>query len=768
MGNPIFSDLWRPSHSNPPTTPRMDYIKQLNDIQAKAVQTTEGPVMVIAGPGSGKTRVLTFRIAYLMQKDLAAPWEILALTFTNKAAREMKERISKVVGDRANRVWAGTFHSLFARILRIEAEHIGYPSNFTIYDTDDSKSVLKSILKEMNLDPKVYNVNALYSHISNCKSNLITPKAYEANEELRANDKMNKRPHLYSIYARYVAKCKRSGAMDFDDLLFRTFELLQNHPDIRQKYQQKFKYVLVDEFQDTNFLQYAIVKKLVKYKGGPDNICIVGDDAQSIYAFRGATIENILNFERDFPNAKVYKLEQNYRSTQYIVSAANDVITYNKKQIQKRIWTDKGEGNKIRVIKAMTDNEEGKMVADAIVEQKNRNHYKNSDIAILYRTNAQSRVFEEYLRRYNLPYRVYGGQSFYQRKEVKDLIAYLRLTVNPNDDEALRRAINNPRRGIGGTTMAKLSNLATANQEPIWQVLTKAELPSRTSKNIKDFVTLIKMMRDKAASVDAYEAADYVARQSGLLRMLKADTTVEGQGRLDNVTALLDGIKEFVESDEADATGEVTDKSLSSYLQNIALVTDADNEEDNVPRITLMSTHAAKGLEFPAVFVVGLEENLFPSYMGMQSPEGLDEERRLFYVAITRAEEFLSLSYAGSRYQHGNMRYNEPSRFLEEISGVNIENAHLHQRRKAGVSGSFKPKGGLKVRRSPVKAALPENFTPSPVSAIQPGKSVVHARFGNGTVKSIDGGGDDQIATIAFDSAGEKRLVLRFAKLMVV
>ncbi|MEO1255185.1 MAG: UvrD-helicase domain-containing protein, partial [Bacteroidota bacterium] len=541
------------------STTTQDYLKELNEVQRQAVVATEGPVLVVAGPGSGKTRVLTYRVAHLIETK-AKPWEILMLTFTNKAAREMKERIANVVGSSANSVWAGTFHSIFARILRIEAEKIGYPSNFTIYDTDDSKSVIKAILKELNLDAQVYNVNAILSRISSAKTNLITPRLYEQNNELRQQDRMAKRPHMHEIYKKYTARCKRAGAMDFDDLLYRFFELLQRNTDgVLDKYRERFKYVMVDEFQDTNHLQYRIVQKLVHYPGSAHNICAVGDDAQSIYAFRGATIQNILDFEKDFKphGIRVYKLEQNYRSTSHIVQAANELITYNKNQIPKTIWSHKGVGQRIKLIKALTDTEEGKRVADLISEQKNRHHLSNKDIAILYRTNAQSRVFEEYLRRYNIPYRVFGGLSFYQRKEVKDLVAYLRLAVNPNDEEALRRVINYPRRGIGASSIDKVSQLAGQEEKTMWEVLPNAALSTRAKNSITDFIQLIKSFQQKAKSDNAYEVARFILAKSGLHTVLKADTTIEGANRMENVNSLMDGIKEFVESDlEEDVTTE--------------------------------------------------------------------------------------------------------------------------------------------------------------------------------------------------------------------
>lgn len=752
------------------------YLKQLNKVQYQAVTQTDGPVLVVAGPGSGKTRVLTYRIAHLIESGVA-PWEILALTFTNKAAREMKERISKVVGERANRVWAGTFHSIFARILRVEADKIGYPSNFTIYDTEDSKSLISAIIREMNLSKDNYNVNAIRSRISSAKSNLITPKSYANREDLKQEDRIAKRPHTQAIYEKYTARCKKSGAMDFDDLLYRLYELLQTNPDnVLDKYRQRFKYILVDEFQDTNHLQYSIIRKLVNYQGSNYNICVVGDDAQSIYAFRGATIQNILDFEKDFDQhgIQVFKLEQNYRSTNHIVQAANQVITYNKRQIKKEIWSDKGEGQKIKVIKAMTDNEEGKRVVDTIVEQKNRFHIGNHEIAILYRTNAQSRIFEEYLRRYNQPYRVFGGLSFYQRKEVKDLIAYLRLAVNTKDEEALRRAINYPKRGIGKATVEKISEMSNNTNETMWDSLPKVQASTRAKNSIADFVTMIKSFKAKATTSNAYELATYIAKRSGLIDLLKNDTTIEGMNRLENVNSLLDGIKAFVEEDAASDVATVEDKSLASYIQNIALLTDFDDNKAGGDYITLMSVHSAKGLEYKSVFVVGLEEKLFPSFMSMDSQDAVDEERRLFYVAITRAEQFLTLSYANSRYKFGQMRYNQPSRFLEEIDIQHLESTNAIRSRSAEAMASSGAKviGNFKRPSSKAPSFMvdPKDFKPSPSEAIQTGMKVLHLKFGEGKVLSIDGGEGNRVATIFFKNVDnpQRRIMLKFAKLQIL
>ncbi|MBK7870946.1 MAG: UvrD-helicase domain-containing protein [Saprospiraceae bacterium] len=754
-----------------------NYLQELNEVQKKAVTATDGPVLVVAGPGSGKTRVLTYRIAHIIEKGVP-PWEILALTFTNKAAREMKERIAKVVGDRANQVWAGTFHSIFARILRVEADKIGYPSNFTIYDTEDTKSVLNAIIKELNLDKNVYNVNAIRSRISSAKSNLITPKLYAENQELMEQDRLAKRGMTAQIYEKYTARCKRSGAMDFDDLLYRLYELLQKNPDgVLDKYRKKFKYILVDEFQDTNYLQYAIVKKLVHYDGSPRNICVVGDDAQSIYAFRGATIQNILDFENDFKpyGFQVFKLEQNYRSTEHIVQAANEVITYNKKQIQKKIWSDKGIGQKIKVIKSLNDNEEGKRVADTILEQKNRFHLRNSDIAILYRTNAQSRIFEEYLRRYNVPYRVFGGLSFYQRKEVKDLIAYLRLAINQLDEEALRRIINYPRRNIGDASVEKISALAGQVDQPMWKCLGQANLGARTQNAINDFVAMIQDFTAKAKTNNAYDIAAYIAKRSGLIDELKNDTTVEGAGRLENVNALLDGMKAFVEDEVLRVTGtDEADTSLAAYLQNIALLTDFDENQSEVDHVTLMSVHSAKGLEFKSVFVAGLEESLFPSFLSMDSPDQLDEERRLFYVAITRAEEYLTLTYATSRYRYGQLRGGEPSRFLSEIPHHHVESTssirsfskEREETPVAKVMGNF-----ARTAVKPVVKIDPATFKASPIDQVKVGTNILHLKFGEGKVLSMDGNKDNPVATIHFKDIEEpqkRRIMLKYAKVQVL
>ncbi len=754
------------------------YLSELNEVQRAAVTNTEGPVLVVAGPGSGKTRVLTYRIAHLIEEG-TAPWEILALTFTNKSAREMKERIEKVVGNKANQVWAGTFHSIFAKILRVEAEKLGYQSSFTIYDSDDSKSLIGTIIKEMNLDKTVYNINAIRSRISSAKSNIIPPRAYKENKELMEQDRQAKRPHLHAIYEKYIKRCKRSGAMDFDDLLYQLYILLYKNPDmVLEKYRKKFKYILVDEFQDTNYLQYSILKKLVKYPGSTENFCAVGDDAQSIYGFRGATIENILDFEKDFKKLRTFKLEQNYRSTSHIVQAANEVISHNRRQIQKNIWSDKGTGQKIKVIRAISDGEEGKRIADAIVEQKMRFHLKNSEIAILYRTNAQSRIFEEYLRRSNIVYKVFGGLSFYQRKEVKDLIAYLRLTINSNDEEALRRIINYPKRGIGKTTVDKISELAGATDQSMWNCLNSVTASARAKKTLSDFSAMMKVFMKRAETANAYDIASSIANQSGLMKLLKSDTTIEGMNRLENLNALLDGIKDFVENDELQEGETVkNDKSLAAYIQDIALLTDLDDESKTSGEfVTLMSVHSAKGLEFKSIFVVGLEEKLFPSFMSLDTMDGIDEERRLFYVAITRAERFLTLSYANSRYHFGKMRNNEPSRFLEEVAEEHLESS-FPMRRATSMSGggsqTSKVVGNFKSHRPAINTNFkvdPATFKPNPSNEIQAGMKVLHLKFGEGKVLSIDGAETNRVATIFFKNVDnpQRRIMLKFAKLQIL
>lgn len=747
-----------------------NYLDELNDIQRNAVTDIEGPVLVVAGPGSGKTRVLTYRIAYLIQQGVN-PRSILALTFTNKAAKEMKGRIEKVVGSAAHQVWAGTFHSIFARLLRVDAGLLGFPSNFTIYDTDDAKSLISSIVKDMGLDKNTYAAGNLLSRISAAKSQIITADAYASNASFVDQDRISNIPLFSEIYKKYTARLKKAGAMDFDDLLFHLYFLLNDFPEILEKYRRKFSFVLVDEFQDTNFLQYGIIKKLVKYQGSKNNICVVGDDAQSIYAFRGATIENILDFERDFPMLKTYKLEQNYRSTDSIVQAANEIIQHNRKQIKKTIWTDRQDEQGIQVIKAIADTEEAKRVVDAILEQKNRNHLRNSEIAILYRTNSQSRIFEEYLRRYNIAYRVYGGMSFYQRKEIKDLLAYFKLCVNPKEDESIQRIINFPRRGIGDSTVEGLRKIAVDNDVSIWDVL-QSDIPQvKGKKAVVDFTKMIEVFIGKSKELNAYDLAMMITRQSGVMDEYKKENSIDSIARIENINALLDGIKEFVENDVVEGDEDVpTDKSLATYLQTIMLLTDADKESTDNDFVTLMSVHSAKGLEFKSVFVTGLEEKLFPSWMSFDVPDGIEEERRLFYVAITRAESFLTLTYANSRYRFGKLTYSDPSRFLEELSMTRHELQQLPREAgssRSAISGHFKPVKMLEKKNLIVDGV---DFKASPVDMIKEGSRVLHLKFGEGLVKKVEGGAANKVATIYFKGIDdpERRIMLKFAKLQVL
>lgn len=759
-----------------------NYLTLLNEPQRKAVMHTNGPVMIIAGAGSGKTRVLTYRIAYLIEQGVD-PFNILALTFTNKAAREMRERIEKVVGSEARNLWMGTFHSVFAKILRIEAEKLGYPQNFTIYDTDDSKSVIKGILKEMQLDDKTYKPANVLSRISNAKNNLITYRQYASASELTSYDASTGRPQISAIYAAYAEKCFRSGAMDFDDILLNTYKLLHQFPDVLNKYQHKFRYVMVDEYQDTNHCQYMIIKRLAAVH---ENICVVGDDAQSIYSFRGANIRNILSFEQDYPDLAVYKLEQNYRSTSIIVDAASSVIKKNKEQLDKKVWTQNASGEKIRILRAVTDNEEGKLIAQSIFEEKMKNQLTHKAFAILYRTNAQSRSLEEALRKLNIPYRIYGGTSFYQRKEIKDMIAYLRLCINPLDEEALKRVINYPKRGIGDTTIDRLVVLSGKYKTSVWDILENAhahaELKSAL-KNLQDFTMMVNSFRALTANNNAYEVAMHVARQTQLLKTLNEDKTVEGISRYENLVELLNGIKEFVEDD----TSEVS-KTLDNYLQDIALLTDADKNDGDDDKVSLMTVHAAKGLEFPHVYISGLEENLFPSQMSLIDRSNLEEERRLFYVAITRAEKKLTLSFATSRFRFGTLLPCEPSRFIEEIDAqyLQMDRSMLRQtsvspfgRKKESGQGSLRLSGGASSTshsQSYKSSYVPPSKTPQPIAGFRaesikellPGQRVEHERFGKGTVKEVEGIPGDQKANIAFDEFGEKKLVLKFAKIRLL
>jgi len=750
------------------------YLDKLNEVQREAALCIDGPVMIIAGAGSGKTRVLTYRIAHIIKQGADA-FNILALTFTNKAAKEMKKRIEMVVGSEARNLWMGTFHSVFAKILRIEAEKIGYPRDFTIYDTDDAKSVIKGIVKELNLDDKLYKVGLIYNRISNAKNSLITAKEYITIPELMEADASAGRPLISRIFALYQQKCYKAGAMDFDDLLVNTFRLFKEHADVLYKYQHKFKYIMVDEYQDTNLCQYMIIKKLAAMNR---NICVVGDDSQSIYSFRGANIQNILNFEKDYPELNIYKLENNYRSTSNIVNASSSIIANNKEKLDKKIYTDNDEGEKIKVMRAISDNEEGRMVAQSIFEDMNTQRLSFSDFAILYRTNAQSRSFEEALRKNSIAYRVYGGTSFYQRKEIKDLVAYLRLVVNPNDDEALKRIINYPVRKIGNTTIDRVTALANEKDCSLWEIISHAqqfaaELGSSIG-HLRDFHTMIYSFQGMMGSKNAYEIAEYVAKQSTLLKTLYEDKTVEGVSRHENVMELLNGIKEFTEDD----TNE-NDKTISQFLQDIALLTDADKDKENADTVTLMTIHSSKGLEFKNVFVVGLEENLFPSQLSLTSRQELEEERRLFYVAVTRAEQKLTLSFATSRFKYGNLIPCEPSRFIDEIESKYLEFAYANTLKmessvlKNKESQSFGKGYGMNVGKpvfskpsTPIQVSA--NFKESNTANLNAGQQVEHQRFGRGEVISVQDTGDNRKAVIRFAEAGEKTLVLKFAKLMVL
>jgi len=757
----------------------LDYLNGLNPSQKSAVEQTEGPVMIVAGAGSGKTRVITYRVAHLITKGID-PFNILVLTFTNKAAKSMQERIFKVVGPEAKNCWMGTFHAVFAKILRVEAGKIGYPTNFTIYDTDDSKSLIRSILKELQLDDKLYNANFVYNRISNAKNNLISSAEYVQSEHILSEDRATGRGQLGEIYQAYTQRCFKAGAMDFDDLLFKTNVLLKEHPDVLYKYQNRFKYIMVDEYQDTNFSQYLIVKKLAAIT---ENICVVGDDAQSIYAFRGANIQNILNFEKDYPDLNVFKLEQNYRSTQNIVEVANSVIANNKNQLQKTVFSEKEQGEKIKVLRAFSDNEEGKIVAENIAQTHASEGLNYRKFAILYRTNAQSRAMEEALRKLGIPYKIYGGQSFYQRKEIKDLIAYFRLTFNPNDEEALKRVINYPRRGIGETSIERVIVAADKHQKTLWEIITNVGtyLDGRSATPIANFALLIQSFQALAKNNTAYDTALHIAQHSALLKELYEDKSVEGLSRYENIQELLNGIKEF--SDRED----IEERGLDIFMQDIALLTNDDKDKDpNADTVSLMTIHSAKGLEFSQVYVVGLEENLFPSQLSLNSRTDLEEERRLFYVAITRAEKKLTLSYATSRYRWGSLTNCEPSRFIEEIAPqyldldfkvVQKSNQHAffddernnwkqndsYSKPKPASTPSFKSKSILP------KAHVPsEGFSPSDTSGLQVGMEVEHERFGFGKVVHMEGNKPDLKATIFFKELGQKQLLLKFAKLRII
>lgn len=770
------------------------YIEGLNEAQREPTLHKDGALIVIAGAGSGKTRVLTLRIAYLMSQGVDA-FNILSLTFTNKAAREMKKRISAIVGSgEAKNLWMGTFHSIFAKILRFEADKLGYPSNFTIYDTQDSQRLISAIIKELQLDKDVYKYKQIQNRISSFKNSLITVKAYVNNPELMEADAMAKRPRVGEIYAEYVDRCFKAGAMDFDDLLLRTNELLNRFPEVLQKYQNRFKYILVDEYQDTNHSQYLIVKALSdKFQ----NICVVGDDSQSIYAFRGANISNIMNFQKDYDNVAMYRLEQNYRSSKNIVEAANSVIEKNKTRLDKKVWTANEDGGQIIVHRSPTDGEEGRYVASSIFENRMNNQLKNGDFAILYRTNAQSRAMEDALRKRDIPYRIYGGLSFYQRKEIKDVLGYLRLVINPKDEEALKRVINYPARGIGGTTIDKLVVAAKHYGRSIFEVMDKIEqlgasmnINRGTQTRISNFVIMIKSFQVMDEGGDAFELAEHVAKKTGLLQELKKDGTPEGVARMENIEELLNGMRDFVE-EQKQLDG--TTGSLSEFLEDVALATTMDDDKGDEDRVALMTIHLAKGLEFPFVYIVGMEEDLFPSAMSMNTRSELEEERRLFYVALTRAEKQAYLTYTESRYRWGKLVDAEPSRFIEEINEAYLDyqtpmNSYRYKplvdadifgdidksklRLKKPIS-STPPRVGSptedqlrKLRK--IRPASDNSPMPNLAGELAQGTVVEHIRFGKGIVAGIEGKGQDQKAEINFENGGLKKLLLRFAKLKII
>jgi len=810
-----------------------DYLNELNPQQREAVLHTKGPLMIIAGAGSGKTKVLTTRIAHLMANGVDS-FRILALTFTNKAAKEMKERVEHILGNNESRnLYIGTFHSVFARILRAEASRIGYPQSFTIYDTDDAKSVLKTVINELNLDDKIYKPSTVYNRISSAKNALVTAEDYANDYGLQQEDARANRPAISQIYSAYAKRCFKNGAMDFDDLLLQFYLILKNHPDALHKYQHKFSYIMIDEYQDTNPAQYEIIKLL---GAAHENVCVVGDDAQSIYGFRGATIENILLFRKDYDDVKLVKLEQNYRSTKNILQVANEVIGNNKEQIEKELWTENLEGEKIRVVRTMTDNDEGKYIADNIQEQKLRNHFFNREFAILYRTNAQSRAFEEALRRMNLPYTIFGGISFYQRKEIKDYIAYLRIIVNSQDEEALKRIINYPVRGIGKTSLDKLILVANEQNISLWEVLTRAGsfgFRAGTLEAIENFVTMIKSFTSMLKKSNAYDVAFHVGKQTGLVKELFNDKSTEGIQRYENIQELLNSIKEWVDDkqnrSQIDEDGVVMedpgaefkkstseennglfeepipdrplreDVLLSAYLQQISLLTDSDQKDENADTIKLMTIHAAKGLEFSCVFAVGLEEMLFPNAMSINTREELEEERRLFYVVITRAKQKLWITYANTRYKFGQVVQNEPSRFIKELPEDSIDksNASGGFRNNGGPSASDRMKGWGAQRGNssddvryfneprkkeekpgylpltpsvskPIIHQPSPDFVPSDTSELKAGQKVEHQKFGFGEVLKMEGASHNPIATIKFELNGEKKIMLNYAKLRIV
>ena len=783
-----------------------DYIEELNESQRAAVLYGDGPSLVIAGAGSGKTRVLTYKIAYLLENGYN-PWNILALTFTNKAAREMKERIARQVGEqRARYLWMGTFHSVFSRILRAEASHIGFTSQFTIYDSADSKSLLRSIIKEMGLDEKTYKPGSVQARISNAKNHLVSPSGYAANKEAYEADAAAKMPAIRDIYSRYWERCRQAGAMDFDDLLVYTYILFRDFPEVLARYREQFRYVLVDEYQDTNYAQHSIVLQLTKEN---QRVCVVGDDAQSIYSFRGADIDNILYFTKIYPDTKVFKLEQNYRSTPTIVRAANSLIEKNERQIPKEVFSEKERGEAIGVFQAYSDVEEGDIVTNKIAQLRREHDYGYSDFAILYRTNAQSRVFEEALRKRSMPYKIYGGLSFYQRKEIKDIIAYFRLVVNPNDEEAFKRIINYPARGIGDTTVGKIIKAATDNNVSLWTVLCEPityglTINKNTHTKLQGFRELIEQFMTEVAEKNAYEIGTAIIRRSGIINDVCQDNSPENLSRKENIEELVNGMNDFCAMRQEEGN---TNVSLIDFLSEVSLLTDQDSDkEGDGEKVTLMTVHSAKGLEFRNVFVVGLEENLFPSGMAGDSPRAMEEERRLFYVAITRAEEHCFLSFAKTRFRYGKMEFGSPSRFLRDIDtrflqlpqeaalGRSVDEGagrfrremeEGYSRRPSAERFSARPSADRPQRERPkeqiIAPTVPRNLkrvsgtTVSPsaapgagITGVQPGQTIEHERFGIGQVIRVEGSGDNAKATIHFRNAGDKQLLLRFARFKVI
>lgn len=753
----------------------MSYLDELNEVQRQAVIHTDGPIMVLAGAGSGKTRVLTYRIAYLIEKGVD-PFNILSLTFTNKAAREMKNRISKIVGEpMAKALWMGTFHSVFAKILRFEADRIGYPSNFTIYDTDDSKNLIKTIIKEMKLDDKVYKPQLVQRRISAAKNSLISSVAYQKDTSIYSDDEKAKKPLLGKIYATYQKRCFKAGAMDFDDLLFQTNILFQKHDAALIKYQDKFRYILVDEFQDTNFAQGNILRMLAARH---ENICVVGDDAQSIYAFRGANIQNILQFKSRYPDVEIFKLEQNYRSTKTIVEAANQIISNNKEQLKKDVWTSNNQGDPIKLIKCLSETEEGNFISSEILDIKNKEGNTEDDFAILYRTNAQSRALEEALRKKNIHYRIYGGLSFYQRREIKDLLAYCKLCVNPNDEEALKRVINYPARGIGQTTKDKILIAASEEGKSPWEIISnlaeaRLNINSGTAQKISEFVDMVRGFQIMSAEKDAYEVGNRIASATGILKTFYSDKTPEGISRYENIQELLSGMKEFTEIELTDEERDIENpRALAVFMEDVSLLTDVDvkdKKEDGQPKVSLMTVHSAKGLEFPYVFIAGLEEDLFPSQMSVNSRADLEEERRLFYVAVTRAESRAFMSYASTRFRYGNMQYCEPSRFISEINPNLIESPAIQKIPvKRELSSSYKLSKHVTKRKLVRPSQSTGGVDQALMARLKVGSKVKHDRFGLGEIVGMEGEMPNRKATVEFKAIGKKQLLLKFAKLELV